>query len=198
MLCRLRLAVLQFGLTAVLLCMPGWAQQGTKTFSQPQGPAFWQSPPKDELLSKLRGLPERLPDTRVPAKGLVPPDSTEGLLPQKRAERGRRPRSRPVEFHWAAAGHQHLPLYFEDAMLERHGQSRAPFVQPLVSGARFFMTIPALPYAAMVDAPCRPVATLGHYRVGSGAPYLLQRPPLQVDAGLLEAGLATGLIFIVP
>ena len=51
----------------------------------------------------------------------------------------------------------------------------------------------------MVVDPPRPArSTLGHYRPGSGAPLLLQRPPLQADAGLVEAGVWVGLIFLLP
>ena len=83
-------------------------------------------------------------------------------------------------------------------MLERHGQTRHPLVQPLVSGTRFFLTFPALPYAAVVDPPRPARSVLGHFRPGSGAPLLLQRPPLQADAGLFEAGMVVGLIFLIP
>ncbi len=83
-------------------------------------------------------------------------------------------------------------------MLERHGQTRRPLVQPLASGARFFLTAPVLPYAMVVDRPCQVRSTLGHFRPGSGAPLLLQRPPLQADAGVVEAGTWVGLIFLIP
>jgi hypothetical protein len=104
----------------------------------------------------------------------------------------------PIGFHWRASEIRYRPVYFEDTMLERHGQTRPCLVQPLVSGARFFGSIAALPYGAMVDPPWRPVSNLGHFRVGSASPCMLQHPPLQVDAGMLEAGLIVGLIFIVP
>jgi hypothetical protein len=89
-------------------------------------------------------------------------------------------------------------LYFEDAMLERHGQTRHPLVQPVASGTRFFLTFPVLPYAMTVNPPRPARSALGHYRPGSGAPLLRQRPPLQTDAGLVEAGTWVGLIFLIP
>jgi hypothetical protein len=103
-----------------------------------------------------------------------------------------------LQYHWTASQLRYRPLYFEDAMLERHGQSWHPLVQPVASGARFFATFPALPYAMTINPPRPARSTLGHFRPGSGAPFLLQRPPLQADAGLVEASVLVGLIFIIP
>ena len=46
----------------------------------------------------------------------------------------------------------HPPLYFEEANLERYGRSRG-FLQPAVSGAKFFATIPSLPVLMIVHRP---------------------------------------------
>ncbi len=162
-------------------------------------PAFLQPPPKELLRRGLQPLSASLPDTRV-RDGLMPPDASQGLFDHRESEYGsfRGEGWMVKDFHWFATCNRYRPLYFEDAMLERHGQSRHPLVQPLASGARFFLTIPALPYAAVVDRPHQPRSVLGHFRPGSDAPLLLQRPPLQADAGLFEAGLVVGLIFLVP
>jgi hypothetical protein len=104
----------------------------------------------------------------------------------------------PIQYNWVASDLCYRPLYFEDAMLERHGQTRHPLVQPLASGTRFFLTFPVLPYAMTVNPPRPARSALGHYRPGSSAPLLLQRPPLQTDAGLVEAGTWVGLIFLIP
>ena len=164
-----------------------------------QKPAFLQPPPRELLQRGLQPLDAELPDSRVP-KGLLPPDASEGVFGESWASPGtnRGEQWTPIGVHWAASGNRYRPTYFEDTMLERHGQARHPLVQPLASGTRFFMTIPALPYGAVVNSPHRPISTLGHFRAGSGAPCLLQRPPLQADAGLFQAGLVVGLIFIVP
>jgi len=97
-----------------------------------------------------------------------------------------------------ASNLRHRPLYFEDATLERYGQSYHPLVQPAASGVRFFLTFPMLPYAMVVNPPRPAISTLGYFRPGSSGPCLLQRPPLQADAGLAEAGAWIGLIFLVP
>ena len=50
-----------------------------------------------------------------------------------------------TSFYWNASQLNHQPLYFEDVNLERHGFSYGIW-QPAVSGAKFFATLPALPY----------------------------------------------------
>ncbi len=72
-------------------------------------------------------------------------------------------------YTWQATGLCHKPLYFEDVQLERYGNSCSPFFQPLISGAHFFLTVPALPYKMGLEAPCECVYTLGTYRPGSCA-----------------------------
>ncbi len=162
-------------------------------------PAFLQPPPKELLQRGLQPLSTLLPDTRVRG-GLLPPDASEGLFDKSRIGQStlRDEDWTRQEFHWVATCNRYRPLYFEDAMLERHGQSRHPLVQPVMSGTRFFLTFPTLPYAVMVDSPRPARSVLGHFRPGSGAPLLLQRPPLQADAGMFEAGMVVGLIFLIP
>lgn len=147
----------------------------------------------------LQPLSTQLPDTRV-RPGLLPPDASEGLFQddQSQLTSFRGSDWAPVRYEWVASELRYRPLYFEDAMLERHGQTRHPVVQPLVSGSRFFLTFPALPYAMAINSPRPAQSTLGHFRPGSAAPVLLQRPPLQADASLLEAGVWVGFIFLIP
>lgn len=147
----------------------------------------------------LKPLATQLPDTKL-LPGLLPPDASQGLIGDRT-----RPDSidrgvdwQPLCYHWKASNLRHRPLYFEDAMLERNGQMYHPLVQPLASGARFFLTFPTLPYTMTVNPPRPAIRTLGYFRPGSCAPALLQRPPLQADAGLMEAGAWIGLIFLVP
>ena len=52
----------------------------------------------------------------------------------------------PTTFMWQASGLCHKPAYFEDVHLERYGHSWGPYVQPLMSGAHFFLNVPILPY----------------------------------------------------
>jgi hypothetical protein len=160
-------------------------------------PEFLKPPPIELLRRGLQPLSADLPDTDV-REGLLPPDASQGLFSQRGTTLSRGDQWMPIGFCWQASGIRYRPTYFEDTMLERHGHKRHWLVQPAVSGARFFGSIAALPYGMTVDPPWRPMSNLGHFRAGSGTPYMLQRPPLQVDAGMLEAGLIVGLIFIVP
>ena len=90
---------------------------------------------------------------------------------------------------WIAPVYCLQPLYFEDTMLERHGQERLPCLQPLLSGARFFSDIAFMPYHAYLHPPLQERASAGHYRMGSAAPCLRQRAPY--DAGAIRFQLLT-------
>jgi hypothetical protein len=100
-------------------------------------------------------------------------------------------------FWWEAPATMHRPLYFEQPNLERHGYSRG-LAQPLLSGAHFFATVPALPYLMGARSPHQPIYTLGHYRPGSWAPLQCYYPPLSLKGALAEGGALTGLIFLIP
>ncbi len=99
---------------------------------------------------------------------------------------------------WAAPNTYSHPRYFEDRMLERHGHERFPCLQPLASGARFFATIPMLPYLAAVQSPCDCEYTLGYYRTGSCAPALKQRPPYERKAVIVGAASVASRVLVLP
>lgn len=99
--------------------------------------------------------------------------------------------------HWNAANTFSNPRYFEDRMLERHGHQRWGLLQPVASGIRFFSTIPMLTYLGTINHPCECEYTMGHYRSGSCAPTLVQRPPWDRRAVLAEsAAVATGMLVL--
>ena len=100
--------------------------------------------------------------------------------------------------NWAASNNFSHPRYFEDRMLERHGHERFPLMTPICGGARFFTTIPMLPYLMTVRPPCECESTLGYYRSGSCTPGLWQRPPLERNAVLVESAVVSGLIIAFP
>jgi hypothetical protein len=100
--------------------------------------------------------------------------------------------------NWAAADTFSHPRYFEDRMLERHGHQRFPRLQPFVSGARFFTTVPALPYLMAVRPACDYEYSLGYYRSGSRTPGFLQRPPLDRRGVISEAAWVSGAILAFP
>jgi hypothetical protein len=102
------------------------------------------------------------------------------------------------EFRWNATCLCHRPLYFEEVNLERHGYGCCECIQPVVSAAHFFGTVPALPYCMAVDCPCECIYTLGHYRPGSCPPWRCYRPPCDPLAAAAEGGVWTGMIFLIP
>jgi len=104
----------------------------------------------------------------------------------------------PTTFTWKASGLCHKPLYFEQIQVERYGHSFGPYVQPWLSHAHFFVTVPMLPYLMGVYPPNECMYTLGYYRPGSCAPYMLDPLPISVRGALWEAGAWTGAAFLIP
>jgi hypothetical protein len=105
-----------------------------------------------------------------------------------------------VCFQWEAPSLAYRPLYFEEVNLERYGYGMkyVRAAQPLISAGQFFTTVPILPYKLFAEPARTPVYTLGHYRPGSDVPFRPVYPPLSVSGGVVEAGVAAGLIFVVP
>ena len=104
----------------------------------------------------------------------------------------------PITFHWTASALCHKPAYFEDVPLSRYGHTWGPWLQPFVSAGYFFLNVPALPYAMAVCPPNECIYTLGYYRPGSCAPYVLDPLPLSIRAALMEGGVWTGMVFLIP
>jgi len=101
-------------------------------------------------------------------------------------------------YTWKASGLCHKPLYFEQVSLERYGHSFAPLLEPVVSGAHFFATVPLLPYKMGINPPWECIYPLGYYRPGSCAPHMIYPFPLSLRGALVEGGVATGLVFLIP
>lgn len=100
----------------------------------------------------------------------------------------------PSRKSWAAAATCHMPLYFQDAVLERYGQSteqalgpigrffsyplddprqstqRNQILQPFYSIGLFGLQIGLLPYNMIVDPPWEAEYDLGYYRPGDRIP----------------------------
>jgi hypothetical protein len=103
-----------------------------------------------------------------------------------------------VTYHWKASGLCHKPLYFEQVAVERYGHSAPPLVQDVLCGVHFFASLPALPYMMGLCPPDECQYSLGYYRPGNCAPYLIDPIPLSLRAGLFEAGAIVGGILIIP
>ena len=103
-----------------------------------------------------------------------------------------------ITYAWTASGLCHKPLYFEDVQLERYGHMAGPFVQPFASAAHFFATFPILPYKMGLEPPNECMYSLGYYRPGDCAPYLLDPLPLSVRGALFEAGGWVAGVCLIP
>ncbi len=99
---------------------------------------------------------------------------------------------------WKASALCHKPLYFENVQLERYGHTAGPLVQPVLSGAHFFLNIAALPYNMGIHPPNECHYALGYYRPGNCAPWLMPPIPLSIRGALLQAGAITGGILVIP
>ena len=104
----------------------------------------------------------------------------------------------PLTFTWKASGLCHKPLYFEDVHLERYGHSWNPLAQPFLSAAHFFVNVPLLPYHMGIDPPNECQYSLGYYRPGNCAPYLIDPIPISLRGGLFQAGAIIGAAAIIP
>lgn len=104
----------------------------------------------------------------------------------------------PSCFTWSATNLWYNPLYFEDVALERYGHTYCPLIQPAVSVGRFGAQVVTLPYHMAMDPICKKEYALGYYRPGDCAPKLCYQPPLSLRGGLAQAGVVTGLFFIIP
>ncbi len=103
-------------------------------------------------------------------------------------------RFQPFTKYWAAAATAHFPLYFQDAVLERYGQTveqtlgpagrvftypiddprqsknRGQILQPVFSAGLMAAQVLALPYRLVVDPPWEAEYDLGYYRPGDPIP----------------------------
>jgi hypothetical protein len=108
----------------------------------------------------------------------------------------------PQRKYWSAAATCHLPLYFQDPMLERYGHSvenyigpagrffaypvddhkqstqRNQIAQPFASIGTFAFQILTLPYAMVVDPPWEAQYDLGYWRPGDKIPTDMYYLPL--------------------
>ena len=71
-------------------------------------------------------------------------------------------------------------------------------MQPIMSGAHFFGTIPILPYKMGLETPQECVYALGYYRPGSCAPYMMTQPGFTWRAAAFQTGAVTGVAAAVP
>lgn len=127
----------------------------------------------------------------------LPPDCSSLYFTEKSA--GDAPRfESDIAYHWMPTNFFHMPAYFDDVPLERYGQSCIPLLQPAITGAKFYLQVPAIPYKMGIDAPHSCVTTLGHRPPGNCVPCIRQTLPFQADAALIQGATAVGLAVLLP
>lgn len=78
-------------------------------------------------------------------------------------------------FAWAAPDIRYKPLFFEDVALERYGQTKGLFRQPLASSIRFLADAALLPYKSLHDPIDSCDYPLGYCRPGDSVSCIKQR-----------------------
>jgi len=99
-------------------------------------------------------------------------------------------------FTWKASCLCHKPLYFEQVNFERYGHTWGPCLDPIMSGAHFFVSTAFLPYSIGIEPPQECVYALGYYRPNSCAPYMLFPVPLSWQGAWMQARVVTGTYFM--
>jgi hypothetical protein len=103
-----------------------------------------------------------------------------------------------VTFTWKASALCHKPLYFEEVGLERYGHTMGPVLEPVHSGAHFFLNVAFLPYKMGINPPHECQYALGYYRPGNCAPWLLPPVPISLRGALFQGAAAVGLVYLFP
>jgi hypothetical protein len=170
-------------------------KSGSVELDSPAGTKPGSDCPEDDIV--IRTPITQLSASIVITQQQTPEDCSTHIFQGMQAPAARTPQV--TCFHWRPTNFFHQPLYFDDTPLERYGQSVCPTLQPIISGIRFFGTIPVVPYKMGIDRTHDCVSTLGYYRPGNCHPCVRERfPALELDASLLEAGTALALVFALP
>lgn len=178
------------------------AQTPTQPPTQPDAAAN-ELPAQEEQVAPLNITPiAEIPLSLAPINNhKAPKEKSTGLdsrtfgdLRELRMEQG----WTPSMMNWRATNFAHRPLYFEDILLERHGQRRRHGTQPLWSAAHFFTTFPILPYKIGIERPCECIYTLGYGRPGNCKPSLRRRFVYETDAALFESGAWVAAVLLLP
>ena len=158
---------------------------------QVQNPPPPANLPRDSVASDLRTQTQQdisrapSPAEARPIKAIPVPEDWVPLAPRNWA---------PQRKYWTAAATCHLPLYFQDPVLERYGHSVEQFVgplgryltypvddptqstqrnqmlQPWFSAGLMGLQIIAWPYNLIMDPPWEAQYDLGYYRPGDNIP----------------------------
>ena len=185
------------GVLACLLAQPGYGQTRESAESIPSPRLKAEPVPAASMLEEK---PIGLLGVDISQQGdKFPENEAARMLAGQPVLAGNTPRPWPIKaYQWKPACTRHQPLYFEEINAERYGYSCCCCLQPVISTAHFFGTIPALPYLKAADCPWECQYTLGHYRPGSCNPHRFHCWPCSPRGLAAEAGVATALVFLLP
>lgn len=152
------------------------------------------------LIEAEHGGIEEIPVNRISEGDLAYLTDSWGLPTECRIRQEvYRPRNwTPSQVAWKASGLCHKPLYFEEVNLERYGHTAGPVLQPVLSSAHFFVNIAVLPYKMGIHPPTECQYTLGYYRPGSCAPWIVPPVPISLRGALVQAAVMSGVGALVP
>jgi hypothetical protein len=96
-------------------------------------------------------------------------------------------------YGWETPGVYYHPLYFEEVNLERYGPRPCGlrWVQPVISGAHFFATVPILPYKLGAQPPWQHVDPAEY-----GGPGCLRLLPWSLRGAAAESAAVAGIILL--
>ncbi|MBM81652.1 MAG: hypothetical protein CMJ78_13820 [Planctomycetaceae bacterium] len=187
---------------SVLVCLLGLPSVKLSAQDQP-ATSNYESDPNEEGLKPLQSIKLSIAPTLKDEDGkdqAFPKDESQKYLADKPSEFHKTGFSRDWEVtsvEWAPTELAYPDLYFEDAQLERNGYAYGR-LQPLMSGARFFLTIPSLPYRMGANPPTEKIYELGHFRPDDDVPPYIVKMPRSRTAGIWQGVVVTGLVFIFP
>lgn len=99
---------------------------------------------------------------------------------------------------WKAPGLCHKPLYFEEVELERYGHEVGPVLQPIISSVHFFGNVAVMPYKMGIHPMTECQYSLGYYRPGNCAPYMIPPIPWSLRGAASQAKAVIGGASLIP
>ncbi len=158
---------------------------------EPPGPAglFGSRDSESGLQERMR---QEARDQKIAPERIYFPEEPV-LSTQAYASRKFPPMMETVEPNYVCYGR----LLFEEKNSERYGWDLG-FIQPFVSGGKFFFDVAALPYHIWT-APCRRYeCSAGYCLPGNPVPYLWYPQELSLTGSVMEAGTVIALIAMFP
>lgn len=179
--------------------------EGEKSSRKGQSAGVETVPATDQSLAPLQSGPLTIKvnvvdlSTQIIGTGTLP----ESASAQLEAETMILPdgRARGAAFkcvHWRPSLITHNPLYFQDAMLERHGHVRYGHLQPLSSAVKFYSTFLIYPYLHTLESAHECQYALGQFRPGSCAPVLKDHLPYDRRAAAVETLSVASFLWAMP